>query len=134
SQAAPGPFTTLNLPPLTPGLTWDVVYGATSVVLTVGGSVSDLSLTKVDNPDPVFVGDTLTYTLGVGNAGPDAATGVTVTDTLPGGVAFVSASPTQGSCGLPGGTVTCNLGGLATAAGASVTILVTPTAAGTLTN
>ena len=36
---------------------------------------ADLSLTKTDSPDPVFVGDLLTYTLAVHNAGPQDATG-----------------------------------------------------------
>ena len=48
--------------------------------------VADLGLTKSDSPDPVLAGQLLTYTLGVSNAGPHTAPGVTVTDTLPTGV------------------------------------------------
>ena len=44
---------------------------------------ANLSLTKSDAPDPVLVGQLLTYTLTVSNAGPSGATGVTLTDTLP---------------------------------------------------
>ena len=36
---------------------------------------ADLSLTKTDSPDPVLVGQQVTYTLTVGNAGPRDATG-----------------------------------------------------------
>ena len=43
------------------------------------------SVTKTDSPDPVAGGQALTYTLGVQNAGPSSATGVVLTDTLPGG-------------------------------------------------
>jgi uncharacterized repeat protein (TIGR01451 family) len=94
---------------------------------------ADLSLTKSDSPDPVQVGAKLTYQLNVSNAGPDDATGVALTDSLPAGVTLVSATPSQGSC-TGTATVTCDLGSMAKGAGAGVTIVVTPTAAGTITN
>ena len=53
---------------------------------------ADLSLTKTGSPDPVVAGEELTYTLTVDNAGPGTAAGVEVSDTLPAGVTFVSAS------------------------------------------
>src|SRR5262249_1361937 len=54
---------------------------------------SDLQVSKkVDNPTP-NVGDTITYTVTLTNNGPDAATNVTVQDTLPSGISFVSANP-----------------------------------------
>jgi uncharacterized repeat protein (TIGR01451 family) len=101
---------------------------------TAAGPTADLAVTKTDSPDPVAVGSTLTYTVNVTNNGPADATGVTLTDTLPAGVTFVSATPSQGSCTHSGGTVTCPLGTLANGAMASVTITVTPTATGILTN
>jgi uncharacterized repeat protein (TIGR01451 family) len=99
----------------------------------------DLSLTKTDSPDPAVVGGALTYTITVGNntptpSGTPEAANVVVTDTLPAGVSFNSASSTQGSCAQTSGTVTCNLGALAFAAQATVTINVTPTAVGSITN
>ncbi len=94
---------------------------------------ADLSLIKTDSPDPVTVGSNLTYTITVTNNGPSAANGVTVTDTLPANVTFVSVTPTQGSCSGTS-TVTCNLGPLANGANATVTIVVTPTIAGGLSN
>jgi uncharacterized repeat protein (TIGR01451 family) len=68
---------------------------------------ADLEISKADSPDPVTVGDNLTYTITVTNNGPDAAANVVVTDTLPSGVTFVSASP---GCVHAAGVVTCNLG------------------------
>ncbi len=52
----------------------------------------DLSVVKVDSADPVVHGDQYDYVITVKNNGPKAATGVVVTDTLPGEVTFVSAS------------------------------------------
>jgi len=44
---------------------------------------ADLWVTKSDLPDPVRVGEDFTYTIAVTNNGPNDATGVVVTDTLP---------------------------------------------------
>src|SRR5262249_19677114 len=65
----------------------------------------------------------------VTNNGPDPATGVNLVDPLPASTNFVSATPSQGSCSQAAGTVTCPLGGLAIGGGATVTIVVTTTAA-----
>ncbi len=62
-------------------------------VTTTLVSGADLSLTKVGEPDPVAAGETLTYTLTVYNAGPSAAQGVVLTDTLPPEVIFQAATP-----------------------------------------
>jgi uncharacterized repeat protein (TIGR01451 family) len=87
---------------------------------------ADLDLTKTDSADPVPVSTPFTYTLTATNSGPDAANNVTLVDTLPAGVAFQTATPSQGSCihsGEPlGGTVTCTLGTIANAANATVDI------------
>lgn len=50
----------------------------------------DVALTKTVQPTTANHGDTVTYTLTVTNTGPDAATGVVVTDKLPAGLTFVS--------------------------------------------
>jgi uncharacterized repeat protein (TIGR01451 family) len=101
---------------------------------TVNQPEADLLITKTDSPDPVTVGDNVTYTVVVSNGGPDAAQNVVLTDTLPGGVTFVSATPDQGSCSESGGTVTCNLGNIASGASVNIVIVVTTTTDGTLTN
>jgi uncharacterized repeat protein (TIGR01451 family) len=95
---------------------------------------ADLFLTKTDSQDPLIVGNTLTYTLTVVNNGPDQATGVILTDPLPEGITFVSAGFSQGGCTKESNTLTCNLGTLANAASAVVTIVVTPTKPGVITN
>jgi uncharacterized repeat protein (TIGR01451 family) len=64
------------------------------------GTAADLSVSILATPAPVGIGNNLLYTITVNNAGPSAAAGVTVTDILPGGLSFVSASASQGACTL----------------------------------
>lgn len=94
---------------------------------------ADLTLSKSDaGYDPVVAGTPsgLVYVLTVDNAGPsDAIDGnVILTDTLPAGVAFVSAIHSGGgSCNHALGVVTCNLGTIDVADPAeTVTITVSP--------
>lgn len=60
-------------------------------------TVADLELTKRVNAPRVNVGANATFTIEVLNRGPDQATGVRVSDRLPIGLGFVSATPSQGS-------------------------------------
>jgi uncharacterized repeat protein (TIGR01451 family) len=91
-------------------------------------------MVKTDSPDPVQVGQPLTYTLAVQNLGAATATGVVATDTLPASVTFVSATSTQGTCTRAGVTVTCAVGSLPGLAQATITIVVIPNTAGTISN
>ena len=87
---------------------------------------ADMAIVKTGTPNPVTEGTLLTYTLTVTNNGPASATNVTVTDTLPSAVTYLSTSTTQGSCSEAGGTVTCLLGTMANAATATISILTIP--------
>jgi uncharacterized repeat protein (TIGR01451 family) len=105
---------------------------------TAPGDSADLTIVKSDSPDPVLVDGLLTYTIQVGNLGPQAATEVVVTDDLPSHVTYVSASASSGACTRKGKQVTCNVGALAvdpTKANAiTVTIQVRPTKVETIVN
>jgi len=101
---------------------------------------ANLKIVKRDSPDPVRIGSQLTYSIGVENLGPAAATGVAVTDNLPKGVDLVSATGPAGACAAQGGKVTCTVGSLPPVGvnygggQAAVTIVVVPRSIGTIRN
>jgi len=97
----------------------------------IATTVADLAISQVASPSPAIAGQNVTFTITVSNAGPSAASSVTVTDTLPAGTTLVSAST---GCTNASGTVTCNVGALANGATAPLTIVVHTTAAGSITN
>ena len=94
---------------------------------------ADLAIGESASVNAVTVGNPLTYTVTVTNDGPSTATGVRMTDTLPATVSFVSAVPSQGTCSGKS-TVTCNLGILVSGGSATVTLVVAPTQAGSISN
>lgn len=101
--------------------------------LAQGGSQdADLSITKQDSPDPATVGQQVRFFVNVTNLGPrNPATGVSVTDAIPSGYSFVSASV---GCVHSGGTVTCNVGSLAKDATQALVIVVSANTAGHYNN
>ena len=84
----------------------------------------DLAITKSDGEECADKGDVLSYGITVTNKSTEDATGVTVTDALPGGVTYVSAAPGAGSCSFLNGTVTCNLGTLTAGNSVGITLQV----------
>jgi len=67
-------------------------------------SFNPLNFSKIDAPDPVSSGSTLTYTLCYDNlANPNPVSNTTIVDTMPAGVTFVSAT---GSYSVSGNQVT----------------------------
>ncbi len=80
---------------------------------------ADLSITKSASPLRAVPGTDEAYTLTVHNAGPSSATDVLLSDPLPDGSSFVSASP---GCGFSAPTVTCRLSSLASGTSQSFTV------------
>ena len=93
---------------------------------------ADVSITKT-GPASTLRDQDVTYTITVTNNGPSTASNVVVTDVLPAGTTFVSATPTQGSCSGTT-TVTCTLGAIANGGTATITLVVSPPQSGTFTN
>src|SRR5262249_18491980 len=58
-------------------------------------------------PTPVLAGTQVTFTLQATNTGPSDATSVVVTDPLPDGLIYTSASGPGWTCLAPGGRVIC---------------------------
>lgn len=101
-----------------------------STTVQAAGSGADLSCTVTATPDPVSVGSVLTWNVTVKDRGPDPATGVTVTATLPSKVTVASL---PSACTNASGTVTCTVGDLASGASRSLKLTARPTQTGKLT-
>lgn len=95
---------------------------------------ADLVVNHADSPDPGPAGGIFTYTLRIDNNGPNGATGVTLTDTLPAGSTFVDVATTAGSCSQAAGVVNCTLGNIPFNTNQTVTIRVRLPSAGVWTN
>ncbi|MFO1494452.1 MAG: autotransporter domain-containing protein [Lysobacterales bacterium] len=105
-----------------------------SVTVSAAPARADLLLQKTDSIDPVPAGGEYEYLLRVRNLGPDAATGVRLSDPLPAGLSLVSASGPGWNCTLAA-TVVCDLAGsLAANADATVTLRVRAPASGRISN
>lgn len=100
--------------------------------VTIEAPEADLSLTKSVDNDMPNLGDNVTFTLQLANAGPDTGTGVRVRDLLPAGLAFVSSSNSSGSYNSSTGI--WDVGTLSAGGNLSLTIVATPTTADPLTN
>jgi len=93
---------------------------------------ADLAVALSDSPDPVVVGQPLAYKVSVTNAGPAPAAQIVVTDILPGGVTFQSATGGGWTCGESAGTVTCTRPALDVGPAPDLTITVQAPAAPTI--
>jgi uncharacterized repeat protein (TIGR01451 family)/fimbrial isopeptide formation D2 family protein len=88
-------------------------------------TLADLGIVKT-LAGQLVVGQQAHYTLTVHDAGPTEATGtVTVTDTLPTGLTFVSATGQGWSCQNTSGLITCTRTGLADGATSVIDVVVT---------
>lgn len=93
--------------------------------MTAGSA--DLTIAKTANlgDQPAFARAPVTYTLAVTNNGPTSASSVSVTDVLPAGSGFVSATGSGWSCGFSAGTVTCSTPTLAVGPAPPITLVIT---------
>ncbi len=96
-------------------------------------ATADLAVTQVANAQTVTVGSDVTYTATVTNRTDETLTEVKLTDTIPTGTVFASATPSVGACSGTG-TIVCALGTLAARATATVRIVITPISQGSKTH
>lgn len=109
-----------------------------SVDTPVAVPVLDLLANLSDSPDPVAVGDTMTYTFRVTNNGPSFAENVRMVGALPATrLSYVAlAAPAGVTCSTPavgafGGTIDCQMSGLASGASQQLTVTMKGEAKGT---
>ena len=102
--------------------------GATASALPA----ADVALEKIVDRSDALVGETVTFTVRATNRGPSPATGVIIADTLPAGLTFVSATPSQGTYNSATGTWT--VGSLDLQNDATLSIVTTADQPGALVN
>ncbi|MFA6955240.1 MAG: IPTL-CTERM sorting domain-containing protein [Thermoanaerobaculia bacterium] len=108
-------------------------FGAAGMQFVDGAP--DLAVAKsVLTAGPYIVGSNVTYRITVTNGGGADSTAVTVTDTLPAQLSWVSSTASAGSCSQAAGTVTCNMGVLAAGASETVDIVATIVGSGNVAN
>jgi uncharacterized repeat protein (TIGR01451 family) len=137
SQSASGSVTN-SVTVATPGETNTANNSASDQTLIQGGPEPDLSITK-SHVGHFTVGVNDSYTIQVSNAASAGPTtgAITITDTLPAGLSFVSATGLNWSCSVVLQIVTCtNTFGLTPGAlsGVILTVAVSSTAPATVTN
>ena len=97
---------------------------SSSVTVSTGsGTGADIGVTKSVNTDRPVVGSQIVFTINAVNYGPQAATGVTLTDLLPSQVTFVKYQATSGTYDRTNGV--WNIGSMAS--GASAVLQITAT-------
>ncbi|MDB6125894.1 MAG: hypothetical protein JWQ71_4887, partial [Pedosphaera sp.] len=113
-----------------------IVGGWSLAITTINpvNQIADLSVTGSSVPNPVFVTGNLTNTFTINNNGPDTATSVVLTNALPGNATFISANLSQGSYFVVGGNLVSSLGNLPAGSNATITVVIVPTAAGSVTS
>src|SRR6185503_14862801 len=113
----------------TPDVTGSILGGIYSLLNNCGtAATADLSVTNTA-PASVANNSVLTYSITATNHGPDTATNVLITDVLPAGSIFRTASGSS-ECRELNGTVSCSLASLAPNDSAAVQIDVQLVAAG----
>jgi uncharacterized repeat protein (TIGR01451 family) len=117
----------------------NLANNAATAVNMVGTTTSaNISVTMSASPSPVVqVGNNITYTITAQNLGPAASSNVTLTDLIPSGTTFVSATPPAGwnACTYSGGTISCTIASMPSGGPVTFTVVLTVptgTASGTI--
>jgi uncharacterized repeat protein (TIGR01451 family) len=96
-------------------------------------SGSGLEIAKTASTLSPTAGDPVTFTITVTNTSSSAVNNVVVTDSLPAGLAFISVTPSEGSC-TGTTTIRCDLGTLGAGRTATITVVARVTSEGSITN
>jgi uncharacterized repeat protein (TIGR01451 family) len=116
---------TVSSDSLDPNLTNNTSNVSTQVI-----PAADLQVALSSSDSPVVLGSDFDYTVTLTNAGPSDAGGIVLSDTLPAGATFVSASSDQNVTPVySAGGVTLSLSTLSAGATATLTIVMDPQSA-----
>ena len=96
----------------------------------IAGPVADLTVHARHEPPEPLVHSALTQTVLVANRGPDEATGVVVTATLPSELESATITAGTGVCGREKDALVCRIGRIAQAEGTTVTVAMRPSSPG----
>jgi uncharacterized repeat protein (TIGR01451 family) len=114
------------------GETGTISGGWSLDITTATVSGADLEAGVSDSADPVPAGTIVRYTARIRNLGPDAATNVTGTISLPEQGVYLSTVPGQGSCAAPvSGELACSFGTIPAGGTVDTIVRVRMTHAGT---
>ncbi len=106
----------------------------TTAVNFVLDYTANLGVTVTDSPDPVTVTSNLTYSILVANNGPFPVPNVMLTNLLPGTVVLKSATTSAGTLNTNSNPIIGALGQINVGGNATVTLVVAPQFAGTISN
>ena len=100
------------------------------------GPTLNLTMTVAPSANPTGIGNPVTFTYTITNASTDTTGGIFFNDTLPAaGATFGSINASPGTCAAPAsGQVLCSIGTLTAGGKATVSVVMTPTTPGTLSN
>ncbi len=93
----------------------------------------DLSISNLASKENYLVGEDIIYTIDVSNLHTTVARDVTVTDSLPSGLNFISVTPSIGNC-TGGINITCSLGDLNPGVSASINLVTRAQSTGNFFN
>jgi len=129
---------TMSLSPLTTGAftnratvaAFNRSNAIATATTTVTAPVADLALGLTITPAAVLTNDTAVVGLSVTNLGPNVATAVRVTNTLPAGFNVLSVAPAGVSNSLAGGNLALSLGTMTSGSSTQILVTVQPTIPG----
>jgi uncharacterized repeat protein (TIGR01451 family) len=104
------------------------------IIITYSSNVLDLAITKTASTSSTTVGQAVTFTVGVTNNGPTNATNTVVTDLLPTGYTFISATLSPSTSTYASDTGIWTIGSLASGASVSMVLVGIVNTAGTYNN
>jgi hypothetical protein len=109
--------------------------GTNDAFIAKVGPTLSLGVSETASPNPVGIGNQVSFIYTIVNNG-DLTTGITFTDTFSStAVSSVSASASPGTCGTAlAGSLSCSVGTLNGGASATITVIMTPAVAGSLSD